>query len=82
MHTYKKINGDMANDDKWHVGYYTLEINYSIGAAGGPWLGGIGGGGGPILPPVVSTWQFLSEHDNEEVAMDRVNYLNGGSVTI
>lgn len=85
MHTYKKQHGNGDNvPDKWHVGYYTMEANYNMAAAGGTggvWFAGGGGGGAPSLqPPVVSTWQFLSEHDSEETAVDRVNILNGGSV--
>lgn len=77
MHTYRK------DGDKWLVGYYTMEANYNAGMAGGVWPSPSMGGGGSAFPPsVVSMWQFLSEHDNEETAMDRVNYLNGGSVTI
>lgn len=77
MHTYRK------DGDKWRVGYYTLEVNYNMMLTGGAWPNPNGmGGGGPIIPPVVSTWQELSEHDDEYTAMDRVNYLNGGSITI
>jgi hypothetical protein len=75
----------MTHDDKWHVGYYTMEANYSNGggAAGGYWPA-MGGGGGPsnYQPPVVSTWHFLSDHSSEHDAMDRVNYLNGGAVVV
>jgi hypothetical protein len=74
--------GDMAHDDKWLVGYYTLEANYNAGAAGGVWIAPGGGGQQPTHPPVVSTWQFLSEHDSEEAAIDRVNFLNGGAVML
>lgn len=72
MHTYRK------DGDKWRVGYYTMEVNYNIagGGAGGMWSATV------HPPPIVSTWQFLSEHDSEETAMDRVNYLNGGSIAI
>lgn len=77
MHTYKKIAGDIGHDDKWHVGYYTMEAPYSPGgAAGGYWMAG--GGVPSFPPPAVSTWQFLSEHDSEQDAILRVNYLNGG----
>lgn len=78
MHTYKKDGA------VWRVGYYTLEVNYTAmaGMAGGVWFAPGGGGAPPpqLSPPVVSTWQDLSEHDSEQTAIDRVNYLNGGSV--
>lgn len=81
MHTYKKQHGAYNIPEKWHVGYYTMEANYVAGAGGGVW---VAGGGAPnyqnYQPPVVSTWQFLSEHDSEEAAVDRVNILNGGTV--
>lgn len=66
MHTYRKVN------NKWQVGYYTMEAN--------SWYAG--GGAQPAPLPVVSVWQLLSEHDNEQIAIDRVNYLNGGAVVV
>lgn len=74
MHTYKKYS-----HDKWEVGYYIMEINYNaVGGGGGSWPP-IGAGGGQIINyPVTSTWITLSEHDTEQSAAARVNYLNGG----
>lgn len=81
MHTYRKQPGDMVHDDKWIVGYYTMEVKYNaMMAAGGSWspMGGAAEGG----PAVVSVWNLLSEHVSEEDAIDRVNYLNGGAVVV
>lgn len=69
MHTYKKKPGDLTHDDKWLVGYYTMEVKYNAW----PSLWSAEGG-----PAVVSVWQYLSEHDSEQSAIERVNYLNGG----
>ena len=72
MHTYRRLH-----DDSWLVGYYTMEAKHNTGAVGGTWLLD----GVPSTPPsVVSTWQFLSQHATEQEAMERVNFLNGGSI--
>lgn len=82
MHTYKKQHGNDMIPDSWDVGYYTMEANYNAmreGLAGGVWFAGAGGAQ-PAPPPVVSTWKMLSTHDSERSAIDRVHYLNGGSL--
>lgn len=79
MHTYRKKPGDMTHDDKWCVGYYTMEVKPDASAGGGVWYAPPGQWRDGAPPPaVVSMWHEISEHDSEQAAIERVNQLNGG----